>query len=89
MIQCFNNKFIKSFNFLDFLNVFLSLLNFIDLIAEISLLQLVSNGEEYFLLNKSDLGFELEQTKKKKTIETERKEIITSKKPIDDPTPRG
>jgi len=59
MLQCYNNKFLAKFDGLDFLSVFLSVLNFADLVMEISLIQLISQGDNYYLLNRSHIGYKI------------------------------
>ena len=65
MIQQFNNSFLDQFDALSILNILVSTFNFCGLIAEVALMQLVSNGGSYFLLNKTHIGYEIIEPKKK------------------------
>jgi len=67
MLQTYNNKFLSKFEGLDFLNMFLSILIFGGLVAEVTLTQLISEGNNvHFVVNKSNLGYHIVSEKKKK-----------------------
>lgn len=60
MLQQFNNSFMGKWDAgLDTLNIFTSVLNFCGLVAEVTLVQLMSEGNTYYLVNKENLGFTL------------------------------
>ena len=78
MLQQYNNNFLDKWDgSLDTLNLVMSSLNLVGLAIELTLMQLMSEGNSYYILNKESLGYTLAATdefrlkKKKKKQELE------------------
>lgn len=62
LLQQMNNSFLEKWDGnLDTQNIVASALNVVDLVLEVTLMQLMSEGNAYHLLNKEHLGFTLVQ----------------------------
>ena len=72
MLQTYNNKNLQKWDGLDVLNFFLSLVNVLNVVGELSLIQLLSQGDSYFIWNRSYLGYKVIDHKKSKKVSLEK-----------------
>lgn len=65
LIQQFNNSFLAKFTTLEWLNLVTSLLNIFFVCIEIYHMQLMSDGGDFLIVNRSKLGYDVVPKKKK------------------------